>query len=136
MPRVDKHTHAISRLDGQVYPFDWDTKKMKDTNNLECCLNEKHLLNYFLNAIRSIDPDIIVGHDLLEFGLEFLLQRFKLCSVSNWSRLGRIRRKEMPKFASSFGTSRAGFSACIGRLVTDVKLSAKELVRMKERSKT
>ena len=128
MPSVDKHIHGISKLDGAPYPYDWDTAKMKETQNLECCLNEKHLINYLLNSIRTVDPDIIVGHDLLEFGFEFLLQRIKLSGVASWSRLGRIRRKEIPQAKNS----RAGFAAGAGRLICDVKISAKELVRMKD----
>ena len=26
MPNVEKHIHAISRLDGATYPYDWDNK--------------------------------------------------------------------------------------------------------------
>lgn len=72
------------------------------------------------------------GHDLLEFGLEFILQRVKLTGVNNWSRLGRIRRKEMPKMGLAPGQSRAGFHVATGRLVADIKLSAKELVKMRD----
>ena len=132
-PRVDKHIHGLSKLDGNVFPYDWDSKKTKLTDNLESCTNEKHLVNFLLNSIRTVDPDIILGHDVLDFGFEFLLQRIKICGVSNWSRLGRIRRKEMPKFGGNgFGSSRAGFSAAIGRLVTDIKISAMELVKQKD----
>ena len=132
-PRVDKHIHGLSKLDGHVFPYDWDSKKTKLTDNLESCTNEKHLVNFLLNSIRTVDPDIILGHDVLDFGFEFLLQRIKICGVSNWSRLGRIRRKEMPKFGGNgFGSSRAGFSAAIGRLVTDIKISAMELVKQKD----
>ena len=70
----------------------------------------------------------IKGHDLLEIGFEFLLQRIKLAGISDWSRLGRIRRKEMPQGKNA----RAGFAAASGRLVCDVKISAKELIRMKD----
>lgn len=79
-----------------------------------------------------IDADIVIGHDLLEFGLEFILQRVKLTGVNNWSRLGRIRRKEMPKMGLAPGQSRAGFHVATGRLVADIKLSAKELVKMRD----
>ena len=61
MPNVNKHIHGISRLDGITYPYDWNPKTMKDTHNLECCLNEKQLINFLLNSIRTVDPDIIVG---------------------------------------------------------------------------
>ena len=103
---------------------------MKSQQELECCLSEKQLINFFLTQFRVIDPDIVVGHDLLEFGLEFLLQRIKLTGVSNWSRLGRIRRKEMPKMGVVLGQSRAGYRAATGRLVADIKTSAQELVKL------
>ena len=124
---VNRHIYGVSRLDGMTYPYDWNTKAMKKKHNLESCLNEKQLINFLLNSLRSVDPDIIVGHDLLEFGFEFLLQRIRINGVSNWSRLGRIRRKEVPQGKNAH----AGFSAASGRLVCDVKISAEELIRMK-----
>ena len=67
MPNVNKHIHGISRLDGITYPYDWNPKTMKETHNLECCLNEKQLINFLLNSIRTVDPDIIVGKGFLVF---------------------------------------------------------------------
>ena len=42
----------------------------------------------------------------------------------------------MPRMGLAPGQSRAGFHAAIGRLVADVKISAKELVRMRDYSLT
>ena len=50
-PRVDKHIHGISKLDGNVYPYDWDSKRMKESNNLESCSSEKHLVNFLLRGV-------------------------------------------------------------------------------------
>lgn len=43
----------------------------------------------------------------------------------SWQKLGRIRRSTMP----SFKNNRAGYHACIGRSVCDLKISSKELIR-------
>ena len=89
-------------------------------------------LSYLLTKIKNIDPDIIVGHDLLDFGFEFLLQRAKINKISQWSRLARFRLSKMLKFTMrDIGMDQfslgAGYYTSHGRLVVDVKNSAKEL---------
>ena len=59
-------------------PYDWNPKKMKEHQQLETCQSEKQLLSFFLAQFKIIDPDIVLGHDILEFGLEYLLQRIKI----------------------------------------------------------
>ena len=38
-----------------------------------------------------------MGHDLVDFTLDVLLTRMSKHNVDNWSRLGRLKRKFMPK---------------------------------------
>jgi DNA polymerase alpha subunit A len=45
----------------------------------------------------------VVGHNILGFDLDVLLHRIKHHNVPHWSRLGRLRRSQMPKLSS--GTS-------------------------------
>lgn len=103
------------------------------------------------------------GHDIFGFDLEVLLQRINVCKVPHWSKIGRLRRANMPKLGvrkqgqqqkrlcslnsiqTRFGVfsallyscrlqGRGAFaekSATCGRLVCDVEISAKELIRCK-----
>lgn len=82
-----------------------------------------------------------------------ILQRISICKVPHWSKMGRLRRANMPKlgvirrlkclkdiyFLLRFTLlcvvqGRSAFaekSATCGRLVCDVEISAKELIRCK-----
>lgn len=82
-----------------------------------------------------------------------ILQRISVCKVPHWSKIGRLRRANMPKlgvrrhksskeifFFTAFFLhpcvvqGRGAFaekSATCGRLVCDVEISAKELIRCK-----
>ena len=55
------------------------------------------MLKVFWNYFSQIDPDVIMGHDLVDFTLDVLLTRMSKHNVDNWSRLGRLKRKFMPK---------------------------------------
>ena len=55
------------------------------------------MLAYFLAKLHRVDPDIIVGHNMGSFALEVLQHRMAACKVPQWSRIGRLRRKELPK---------------------------------------
>ncbi len=55
------------------------------------------MLGYFLAKLHRADPDLIVGHNLTGFGFEVLQHRLGACQVPQWSRIGRLKRKDMPK---------------------------------------
>lgn len=100
------------------------------------------------------------GHDIFGFDLEVILQRISVCKVPHWSKVGRLRRANMPKLGvraaiiqvyffvsmtfvlmgdSCAPQGRSSFaekSATCGRLVCDVEISAKELIRCKSYSLT
>ncbi|KAF4797856.1 hypothetical protein TURU_069929 [Turdus rufiventris] len=96
---------------------------------IEIAATERTLLGFFLAKIHKIDPDVVVGHNIYGFDLEVLLQRINLCKVPHWSKIGRLRRSNMPKLGG-----RGGFAernAACGRMICDVEISAKELIRCK-----
>ena len=64
---------------------------------IEKAETERSLLNLFLAKVHKIDPDIVVGHDNASYDLDILLHRFTQNKVTNWSRLGRLRRTNMPQ---------------------------------------
>ena len=59
------------------------------------------MLAYFLAKLHRVDPDIIVGHNMGSFALEVLQHRMAACKVPQWSRIGRLRRKDLPKVSIS-----------------------------------
>nr|KAG5708297.1 hypothetical protein BaRGS_021231 [Batillaria attramentaria] len=104
----------------------FQSKKMK----VEVQPNERALLACLLGKVHKTDPDLIVGHDIYGFDLDVLLHRISANKVPHWSKIGRLKRTVMPKLSGGFG--RATFaekSAMCGRLLADVKISARELIR-------
>lgn len=85
--------------------------------------NERDLLTTFMDEFQSLDPDIVIGHDLLNYDYETLVARMKTNKIGVWSRLGRFKRSELPSTKSAF---RYMFS---GRVMCDVRISAMEFIR-------
>ena len=50
---------------------------------------------------------LLQGHDILGFDLEVLLQRINVCKVPFWSKIGRLRRANMPKLGVRLKTFHA-----------------------------
>ena len=126
-PAYKNHFCAISRPSDEVWPFDIQ----KALNSFNTPVNkmdtERALLGFVLAKIGKIDPDIIIGHDVTSFDLEILLHRTIQNKIPHWSRLGRLKRS-----APQQGTSKqVNKNATTGRLVCDLKISAKELIRCK-----
>lgn len=59
---------------------------------LHVCPCERALLNFFLTMMQKIDPDVVVGYDLLGHDLTILLDRMRKENVTQWSRLGKLKR--------------------------------------------
>ncbi|XP_049622790.1 DNA polymerase alpha catalytic subunit [Suncus etruscus] len=128
-PPFQSHFCVVSTPKDCIFPYnfieDISAKKVK----VEVAATERTLLGFFLAKVHKIDPDIIVGHNIYGFELEVLLQRINLGKVPHWSKIGRLKRSNMPKLGG-----RSGFgerSATCGRLICDVEISAKELIRCK-----
>ena len=84
----------------------------------------------FINKLTLIDPDLIVSHNLCGSVIEVLLARISYMRIAHWSRLGRLKRNQMPqrKFDQGFHSWMPRQVSC-GRLLVDTFLNAKELVR-------
>eukprot|EP00743_Colponemidia_sp_Colp-15_P005940 GILK01006386.1.p1 GENE.GILK01006386.1~~GILK01006386.1.p1 ORF type:complete len:1470 (-),score=342.66 GILK01006386.1:187-3951(-) len=125
-------TSAIRKLDGVGFPFDLEKKMKEKRMNTQMCGSEKALLNFLIAKLHKIDPDVIVGHNICGFDIDVLLHRINANKVAHWSRLGRLKRTQMPKLSgqsSTFGGSWAGRQATCGRLLCDTYLAARELLR-------
>ncbi|KAF6204005.1 hypothetical protein GE061_002344 [Apolygus lucorum] len=123
----NQHFCLLTKPSDTTWPFDIReaAQNFKKTT-VQRVDSERALLNCFLTKLFVIDADIIVGHDLSGFGIDLLMTRLAFRKIPNWSRLGRLRRSVIPtnKFKSQLEKI-----AVTGRLVCDIKISAKELIR-------
>lgn len=129
--KYDNHFCIISKpsaKSGIELPIDFSPKMaLKDykKTRIDRMNNERELLNYFLAKFNQIDPDIIVGHDIYNYDYELLLARFLHYKIQfQWSKLGRLKRSGLPARAKDKHN-------LAGRLVCDIKILGKELIRSK-----
>lgn len=128
-PPFQSHFCVVSKPKDCIFPYDLKESINEKKVKVEVAATERTLLGFFLAKVHKIDPDIIVGHNIYGFELEVLLQRINMCKVPHWSKIGRLKRSNMPKLGG-----RSGFgerSATCGRMICDVEISAKELIRCK-----
>ncbi|XP_027701257.1 DNA polymerase alpha catalytic subunit isoform X1 [Vombatus ursinus] len=128
-PPFQSHFCVVSKPNDCIFPYDFKEVINKKNVKIEIAATERTLLGFFLAKIHKIDPDVIVGHNIYGFDLEVLLQRINVCKVPHWSKIGRLKRSNMPKLGG-----RGGFAernAACGRMICDVEISAKELIRCK-----
>uniref|UniRef100_A0A8B9Q979 DNA polymerase n=1 Tax=Apteryx owenii TaxID=8824 RepID=A0A8B9Q979_APTOW len=128
-PPFQTHFCVVSKPNDCIFPYDFKEAIKNKNAKVEIAATERTLLGFFLAKIHKIDPDVVVGHNIYGFDLEVLLQRINVCKVPHWSKIGRLRRSNMPKLGG-----RGGFAernAACGRMICDVEISAKELIRCK-----
>ncbi|OXB62902.1 hypothetical protein ASZ78_001024 [Callipepla squamata] len=128
-PKTHQNEATVSKPNDCIFPYDFKEAIKKKNAKIEIAATERTLLGFFLAKIHKIDPDVVVGHNIYGFDLEVLLQRINVCKVPHWSKIGRLRRSNMPKLGG-----RGGFgerNAACGRMICDVEVSAKELIRCK-----
>ena len=75
---------------------------------------------------------MLVGHNIAAYDVAILLQRLSVNKVAHWSKIGRMRIKNMPKLSGSTsafsGSNWAEWQVVAGRLMCDTYLSARELL--------
>ncbi|CAD7681867.1 unnamed protein product [Nyctereutes procyonoides] len=128
-PPFQSHFCVVSKPKDCIFPYTFKDYIKEKNVKVEIAATERTLLGFFLAKVHKIDPDIIVGHNIYGFELEVLLQRINVCKVPHWSKIGRLKRSNMPKLGG-----RSGFgerNATCGRMICDVEISAKELIRCK-----
>ncbi|XP_070842398.1 DNA polymerase alpha catalytic subunit isoform X2 [Chaetodon trifascialis] len=128
-PPYQTHFCVVSKPSDCIFPYDFKDAVRKKNGKVEIAATERTLLGFFLAKMHKIDPDVLVGHDIFGFDLEVILQRLNVCKVPHWSKMGRLRRANMPKLGGRSAFTEK--SATCGRLVCDVEISAKELIRCK-----
>ncbi|XP_062521858.1 DNA polymerase alpha catalytic subunit-like isoform X2 [Corticium candelabrum] len=125
------HVACVRKLNDQLFPHDFTSQVKNYHTKIEVTSSERAMLAFFVAKIHKIDPDLIIGHDMVGFELDVLLHRLAHEKVPHWSRVGRLRRSIMPRLSGpgGFGVSTGERIAMAGRMMCDVKLSSKELIR-------
>jgi DNA polymerase I len=98
-------------------------KSVKKTNgDVMVFQNEKSMLNEFLKIIDKFDPDVILGYNVNNFDIPFIVERLKANKTSKT--LGRCNSKQIvsKKFGIKFRNS------VTGRVIVDVYDLIKESV--------
>jgi len=92
--------------------------------------NETAVINQFINKISQYDPDVIVGHKLYTEHFDFLINRINKLKITNWSKIGRLKRDRLPKYIN-VNNRDANISrlTTYGRLICDTLLSCKDVLR-------
>ena len=123
----NQHYCLLSKPGDEAWPFDWAkaAPEASKITKIEKAGSERELLSLLLMKIQKLDPDIIIGHDVATFDLEVLIHRMQYNKIPHWSRLGRLRR------SNQTGGKLIERNVTVGRLVADLKISAKELIRCK-----
>lgn len=120
-PPFTQHFCGFTRPSAQIWPLGFNDKlatfKATKATKHE---SERVLLSWFLTTYKSIDPDILVTHDMNDCQLDVICERLSAIKMPMWSRIGRLNLSAMPKRTKDF---------FIGRMICDVKSSAEELIR-------
>ena len=88
------------------------------------------MLETFINKLHQFDPDLLIAHNLCGSVIEILLNRINMCRIQHWSRIGRMKRANMPQRKNDGSASSwVPRQVSCGRLLVDTFLCAKELVR-------
>lgn len=82
-----------------------------------------------------VDPDLLIAHNLCGGLFELLLSRIQFLKVNHWSRIGRMKKNNIPN--KKFDSAGGGYGGSqwiprqvtCGRLLVDTFLTAKELIR-------
>lgn len=115
-------------MHGRSLPFGFAERARAEGLGVEVAANEYALLNCFVSKLVRLDPDSLLGHDLLGFGLDVILARMKHLQIRQWSRLGRLNQRQNRFKGNSMFNRWMKEKAVAGRLVCDTYLSSKELL--------
>ncbi|CAF1111491.1 unnamed protein product, partial [Didymodactylos carnosus] len=123
-PQYQNYFVALTKTNECILPV--GLSKVADTQNikLETVASERALLTYLISKLQTLDPDVIVGHDMRMFGLELFLTRCQKLKVGlTSSKIGRLHRIYDSKTKVS-----AIKNPTYGRLLCDISVSARELL--------
>ncbi|XP_076949906.1 DNA polymerase alpha catalytic subunit-like [Bidens hawaiensis] len=140
-PGMLSHFTVVRKLEDGLFPMGFnkeaaDRNSKAGSNIISMESSERALLNRLMIELHKLDSDILVGHNISGFDLDVLLNRVKACKVpsSMWSKIGRLKRSEMPRLnkgSTVFGSGASpGIMSCIaGRLLCDTFLCSRDLLK-------
>ncbi|KAJ3182355.1 DNA-directed DNA polymerase alpha catalytic subunit pol1 [Geranomyces variabilis] len=131
---------VLRQLNDIPLPAGFQDMLLERDTRIEILRNEYGLLGFLMAQIHRSDPDIIVGHNFIDFDLDVLLHRMQANKVPHWSKLGRLHRKKWPKLQQGAGgtadSTHAEKQVASGRLLCDTYRAAQDLIRSKSYSLT
>eukprot|EP00737_Agarophyton_chilense_P002055 gb/GEZJ01002327.1/.p1 GENE.gb/GEZJ01002327.1/~~gb/GEZJ01002327.1/.p1 ORF type:complete len:1512 (-),score=223.04 gb/GEZJ01002327.1/:5194-9117(-) len=120
--------------DGMSLPFgfaDHARSVLARGGGVEVLSSESALLNNFLTRLLRLDPDVIIGHRVMGFGLDVLLTRMNAKHCREWSRLGRlVQRRNLSSVIRPNNEVSSWFKGDVvaGRLIVDTHMHANDLL--------
>lgn len=82
---------TVRKIQGLPLPRDFE-RSIKGKKQYQFAINERGLLQSFINQVKIADPDFIVCHGLTNGIFDILLHRINALKVPHWSRIGRFKR--------------------------------------------
>ncbi|CBI21412.3 unnamed protein product, partial [Vitis vinifera] len=133
-PGVLSHFTVVRKLDGGIFPMGFQLNILFFGKIYHSKILERALLNRLMIELYKLDSDVLVGHNISGFDLDVLLHRAEACKVPMWSKIGRLKRRVMPKLtrgSTIFGSGASpGIMSCIaGRLLCDTYLCSRDLLK-------
>ncbi|CAK7266767.1 DNA-directed DNA polymerase alpha catalytic subunit pol1 [Sporothrix epigloea] len=131
-------TFTVIRPREAAFPVGFDTMaRSRGRGTIRLANTEAEMLSYFLAQLASVDPDVIVGHQLEGVDYSVLIDRLRERKTPQWSRLGRLRRQIWPNGISRIGGNVfAERQVLSGRLLCDLANDAGRSVMLKCQSWT
>jgi len=124
--KASGHFVLLSKPNKVLLPYDFNTKiKTFRRTKLELFDSERDLLTSFMEKYSELDPDIVVGHDLLNFDFETLVRQMVANKMGTWSKLGRFKRSTLVSTKKAFPYLFSGRALC------DIKKMAEELMQLR-----
>ncbi|XP_063931450.1 DNA polymerase alpha catalytic subunit-like isoform X2 [Zophobas morio] len=121
---------VVRHVDG---PLPYDFGKNCEGLSVEQVQGERYLLNLLMAKLHKYDPDILAGHNLFGFEVDVLLHRMRELRVTSWSKIGRFRRRVLPRLSGN-GSYGGHKLAIAGRLGLSTYLACKEFLKVKSYS--
>lgn len=122
-PPFQEHFCVIAKSKEHMLPFDfYESLRSYRATRVQKMDTERSLLNYFVNQFALIDADLVVGHDLQGYQINILSNKLAENNVATVSRLSKLKRSNLTK-------DKLQRELFAGRLVCDMKISARELIR-------
>ncbi|KAH0597087.1 hypothetical protein MHUMG1_05396 [Metarhizium humberi] len=115
-------TFTVIRPHGPSFPFGFDQLVQKRNRGLLVLKKQEvDILSFFLAQVDVADPDVILGHQFEGVDYSVLLSRLREKKIHQWSRLGRLRRREWPASIGKVGGNVfAERQVIAGRLLCDL----------------